>query len=124
MKKDCDCGFFIGIAYKKLDDFETAIKSFEKVISIDDNGKVYCELGYIYWNEHKTEKARKYFENSVKVKNPDYNSFFHLAEFYKFIEKYDEAEFYMEKSINKAPKSQQEFLNKKLNDIIYKKEIT
>ena len=96
--------FFIGLAYRQLQDYEKAISYFQKIILIKPTQTdTLNELGLCYTSLERFENAEKHFIKALKFKGEDSELLSNLALVYMETGKYNEAKRMFEKSLDMNP---------------------
>ena len=96
--------FFIGLAYRKLEDFQKAIPFFEKVGEIKPSqSDSYNEMGLCYASLQDYPNAEKYFRKAALIEKEDPELLCNLAAVYINWGKLDEAEETLSKAEEIAP---------------------
>ncbi|WP_166667305.1 tetratricopeptide repeat protein [Hypnocyclicus thermotrophus] len=76
----------IGSNYLEEQQFNEAIKNFEKALIFDDRNKeVYFLLGYSYQNLNKYKKALSFYNKAVKLGADDGRIYYGIAECYSLL---------------------------------------
>ena len=96
--------FFIGLAYRKLGEFEKAIFFFEEVARLKPSqSDSYNELGLCYASLGDYNNAEKYFKKAALIEDNDPELLCNLAAVYINCGKLDEAEETLSKAESMAP---------------------
>ena len=124
----------LGIAYTRLNDFQSAKNSYEKAASINAlNYKGYYNLGLISMLYDDLDEAEKYFIEGIKVEDTEPESCYQLARIYIIKGERERAINYLDRAINldssfakKAEKDPvfltiERYIPKNINKIIRKK---
>ena len=124
----------LGIAYTRLNDFQSAKNSYEKAASINAlNYKGYYNLGLISMLYDDLDEAEKYFIEGIKVEDTEPDSCYQLARIYIIKGERERAINYLDRAINldssfakKAEKDPvfltiERYIPKNINKIIRKK---
>lgn len=96
----------IGLCYRTLENYDEAIKYFDKAIQVDKTYKApYFNIGSVYYLKNEFNNAEKYFLLFLKFEENDFLSLLYLGYCYKDIKNYDKAIEYLENAINVMPDS-------------------
>ncbi|WP_119344931.1 tetratricopeptide repeat protein [Facilibium subflavum] len=110
--KHYDANHLLGILYYQLKDFSQSEHFLHKAISLNDkDAAIYSNLGRIYAEQHKTEKALTCLYKAIQL-NPEYAAaYYNLGQL--FLQKNDisQAINYFKKAIQLNPKHLQAYLN-------------
>ncbi|MCK5684012.1 cobalamin-dependent protein [bacterium] len=118
LESDPDTGFLLALSYKKEGNMENFRNLLLDILEHDISGKINCELGYDRLSNGKTEEAGIYFKKAVLTKCPDFNTYYHLAEFLKLTGEYEKGIEFMNKALDVSPEEEKSRINEKLNDIV------
>lgn len=94
----------IGLCYRTLENYDEAIKYFDKAIQTDKNYKApYFNKGTVYYWKEDYKNAEKYFLLGLEKIENDFLCLLYLGYCYINIKNYDKAIEYLDKAINVMP---------------------
>lgn len=101
---DADCWNGLGIAYKKLDDYDEAEASFKKGITIDSTNKhVWFNLGIVYYNKEDFQAAASCFKKTVLIDPANQQNWDYLMEMLERINDKKELYYWYQQKLVKFP---------------------
>jgi tetratricopeptide (TPR) repeat protein len=111
--ENADAYGMLGQMFYKLDQYEEAVVSLEKALAMSPQTHwLYLKLGDTYfYGLKKREEGGRYYQQAVSKSGSDPDAHFALALFYRYKDKYTEAEEHLEKAItldHKNPKYNRE----------------
>ena len=96
--------FFVGLAYRKLGQFETALPFFQEVIRLKPSQGDACnELGLCYASLQDFDNAEKYFKKAALLDDKDPELLCNLAAVYINTGRLEEAEKLLDEAEKIAP---------------------
>lgn len=98
--------FFVGLAYRNLNQYDNAIQHFKKVLLIKPSQvDAMNELGLSYMSINDFDKAEKYYKKALLLKE-DHEILCNLGVVYIYKEEYENALEYIQKSVNLCPEDE------------------
>lgn len=99
-KETYDCLNYIGCCYLKLEDYNSAIEVFDKIIkAFPDWERPVFNLGRVYLQIGRLEEALECFEKAIDINQNNEDSYYYLGVYYYKVGDYKAAKQCYEKSI-------------------------
>ncbi len=92
--------------------FEEALLEYDKALALESSSITLCNVGILFFNQNKNEKALEYFNKAIEVDPTYMDSFYNRGIFYTRIKEYDKARDDFNTAITLEPTHSDAFYNR------------
>ncbi len=93
----------LSLAYLKKDETEKAVEALLKITALEDDKKVWFQIGKIYEANEDIEKAKEAFDKAIEIDENYFDAYKEMAEMLFASEEYEQAIPYLEKATKIQP---------------------